>query len=76
TARLWQQDEPRSWWRPLSDTRYEAGSADPLDEQIRHFCSVIDGAEAPLVSGEEGVRTLRVIEAIKRSASTGRRESV
>jgi predicted dehydrogenase len=47
----------------------EAG--DPLVRQIRQFARVIRDGEAPLVPGEEGLKTLRVVEAIKKSASVG-----
>jgi len=42
---------------------------DPLRRQIAHFSRVIRGEEAPLVSGREGLETLRVIEQIKSSAA-------
>jgi len=76
TAKLWQQDKPRSWWRDLKAANYVSDHFDPLDQQIRHFYDVIRGVSEPLVSGVEGVRTLRVIEAIKASAATGERQSI
>ncbi len=39
--------------------------------QIRRLSRVIQGQEAPLGPGREGLETLRVIEAFKRSAHTG-----
>jgi predicted dehydrogenase len=71
-ATLWHQDEPRSWWRPLVRTTVEAPPADPLVRQITQFARVIGGAEAPLVSGREGLRTLAVVEAVVAAASKGR----
>ena len=44
---------------------------DPLKVQIRHFCDVIRGKAIPVVSGREGLQTLKVIEAIKQAARTG-----
>ena len=35
------------------------------------FMAVIRGEETPLVSGREGLRTLAVVEAIRRSAARG-----
>ncbi len=70
---VWTQDEPRSWWRDFQRSGPSAPSeADPLARQIAHFCKVIRGQVAPLVSGREGLQTLRVIEALKRSADSGR----
>ena len=72
-GKIWTQEGERSWWQPISETRYETEPRDPLDEQIDHFCKVISGAEPPVVSGFEGLKSLQVIEAIKTSARDGRR---
>jgi predicted dehydrogenase len=68
---LWQHKGERSWWNPISSTKIPFELNDPLVAQIKQFANVILGKEAPLVSGEEGLNTLRVIEAVKRSASSG-----
>ncbi|MDG1207877.1 MAG: Gfo/Idh/MocA family oxidoreductase [Paracoccaceae bacterium] len=69
---IWGQDEPRSWWRDFQRSGPAIPSdADPLVRQIAHFCDVIRGQAAPLVSGREGLQTLNVIEALKQSADTG-----
>ena len=44
---------------------------DPLKVQIRHFCDVIRGRAKPIVSGREGLQTLKVIEAVKQAAGSG-----
>lgn len=66
--RLWQQGEIRGWWEPMSGTAVEVEKADPIAEQMRHFCRVVCGLEAPLVSAREATKTLAVIAGIKRSA--------
>lgn len=68
---LWTNKDLRSWWEPFSAERITAAGEDPLRLQIRQFCKVIRGEEPPLVSGREGLATLRVIDAIRRAASTG-----
>ncbi len=68
---LWTHEGAPDWWRPISSTRPVHGFGDPLVEQARHFAAVIRGEETPLVDGEEGLSSLRVIEAIKRSARSG-----
>ncbi len=69
---VWGQDEPRSWWRDFQRSGPASPSeADPLVRQIAHFCDVIRGQASPLVSGREGLQTLRVIDALKRSAEHG-----
>jgi len=40
--------------------------------EMRHFIRCVQGKEIPLVSGEEGMRTLAVALAAKRSAASGR----
>ncbi|TIM56040.1 Gfo/Idh/MocA family oxidoreductase [Mesorhizobium sp.] len=70
---VWRNPGKRSWWEPLDQKRIEVDDEDPLVLQIRQFCNVIRGDEPPLVSGHEGLETLRVIDAVKRSAATGER---
>jgi predicted dehydrogenase len=69
---LWTNDAKRSWWEPFRIERYVAADQDPLRLQIQQFCRVIRSEEKPLVSGREGLMTLKVIDAIKRAANTGK----
>ncbi len=71
TGRIWSQSGERSWWRPIGSKVNSTEAADPLEVQLDHLCDVIEGKAAPLVSGKEGLRSLQVIEAIKKSAVTG-----
>ena len=68
---VWSNAGKRSWWEPFTVDRTYAALQDPLRLQIQHFCRVIQRTEAPLVSGREGLQTLRVVDAIKRAASEG-----
>ena len=68
---LWQNNGQRSWWQPISATTIPRDASDPLINQIAHFVAVISGLEEPLVSGEEGLKTLRVIESIQQAAKSG-----
>ncbi|MDG1282384.1 MAG: Gfo/Idh/MocA family oxidoreductase [Pseudorhodobacter sp.] len=65
---LWQNAEERSWWKPMAAITVPRETSDPLVNQIRHFSRVIAGKEEPLVTGEEGYKTLQVVEAIQQSA--------
>jgi predicted dehydrogenase len=67
---LWQNTTMPSWWEPLAAVTVPRDTSDPLVNQVRHFAGVIDGKEKPLVSGEEGYKTLRLVEAIQTSAAT------
>lgn len=70
---LWQNDGERSWLNPMRTSKAEVIPADPLENQISHFVAVIRGHEAPRVSGREGLRSLKVVEAIQNSASNQQR---
>ncbi|WP_424927686.1 Gfo/Idh/MocA family protein [Amaricoccus tamworthensis] len=74
---IWHYANQRSWWLPIRERAIEQDSCgDPLVLQINHFVRVIRGTESPLVSGREGLMTLRVIEAINRSAVSERRARI
>lgn len=68
--RLWQHAGKTSWWEPIKATTVPLSASDPLINQIAHFADVIRGTAQPLVSGEEGLRTLKVVEAIQRAAQS------
>ena len=65
---LWHNNGERSWWNPICATNPVLSFADPLVNQLKHFCQVIAGTVPPLVSAEEGLKSLRVIEALQQSA--------
>jgi predicted dehydrogenase len=69
---VWSNRDKRSWWEPFNAERVYAAAEDPLRLQVRNFARVIRGTERPLVSGREGLNTLKVIEAVKVSAHEGR----
>ncbi len=68
--RLWQHEGGTSWWNPIKATAMPVSSSDPLINQIAHFEDVIRGRCEPLVTGEEGLKTLQVVEAIQTSAQS------
>ncbi|MBS7544148.1 Gfo/Idh/MocA family protein [Ancylobacter oerskovii] len=68
---VWSYPSLRSWWEPLDRQRLPVVAEDPLRRQVRHFAAVIRGEETPLVSGREGLATLRVIEAIGHATRGG-----
>jgi predicted dehydrogenase len=68
---LWTNEAKRSWLEPFRIERHVAADQDPLRLQVQQFCRVIRGEEKPLVSGREGVLTLRVIDAVNRAANSG-----
>jgi predicted dehydrogenase len=68
---IWSNAGKRGWWEPFAVERAVAADEDPLRLQIRQFGKVIRGEEPPLVSGRDGLETLRVIHAIQRAADSG-----
>jgi predicted dehydrogenase len=68
---FWHNHNQRSWWEPIHRERLPAELHDPLALQIHHFCRVIRGEEQPLVTGREGLNTLKVIVAVKEAAASG-----
>ena len=68
---VWTNPDKRSWWEPFEVQRTYPVAQDPLRLQIRNFARVIRGTAAPLVTGRDGLETLRVIDAIQRAASSG-----
>lgn len=63
--------EDRSWWKPFAIDTAALVEADPLERQLAHFCAVIRGDAAPLVSVRDGLQNLKVTEAIAAAARSG-----
>lgn len=68
--RLWQHEGGANWWSPINSTNVSVDTSDPLVNQIAHFADVIRGAALPLIDGEEGLKTLEIVEAIQRAATS------
>lgn len=69
--KVWTHAQERDWWTPISATAMPHDASDPLVNQMAHFAEVIAGETEPLVSGAEGLRTLEVVAAIQKAATTG-----
>lgn len=65
---VWRHTTQPDWWEPIASERIPVERDDPLGRQIENFCAVIRGTEQPVVSGLEGLRTLRVMSAIHEAA--------
>jgi predicted dehydrogenase len=71
---VWHYDEvdgEPGWMSPLHSRRVEAATVDPYSRQIAHFAQVVRRESEPLVSGEEGLRNLAVVEAVTEAGRTG-----
>ncbi len=63
----------RDWTQPILHERIAFTPNDPLAAQIANFADVVRNRAAPLVSGREGLKSLAVLDAVKRSSLTGAR---
>ena len=75
TMELWSYGQNPGWHAPLARKPVELAGCDPLVEQLRHFVAVIAGREQPLISVEDAMGTLAVVEAVSEAARTGQRVS-
>ena len=75
TMELWSYPQDPGWHAPLARQTIAPSAFDPLAEQLRHFCAVIRGREQPLISVEDAMGTLAVVEAVGEAARTGHKVS-
>ena len=69
---LWHHEGEPSWWSEiLREELAREPDKDPLAAQVRHLADVALRGAVPLVSGREGLMTLRTTLAVKRAAETG-----
>lgn len=64
-------DGESNWHQPLSRRFRTAEAADSYTRQLRHFIDVARGTTAPVVTVDDAMATLSVIEAAHRSAEAG-----
>jgi len=70
---LWRYDVDgeAGWTRPITRESHIVNGADAYRRQLQHFCRVIRNDEEPLVSGDDGLRSLQLAIAILEAAATG-----
>jgi predicted dehydrogenase len=73
TMEQWSYPGDAGWYAPLSRAAVDMPLADPLVEQLRHFLAVIAATEVPLISVEDAMGTLAVVEAVREAALSGTR---
>jgi predicted dehydrogenase len=72
TLERWHNERGGGRGDPTVRSRLYYKPADPMREELLHFVRVAKGEAAPVVSAEEGSRTLACVLAINRSAETGK----
>lgn len=63
--------EDRSWFTPFEQSVEYVQLQDPLVLQLKHFCAVIRSESQPLVTVNDGLRNLIIVEAITEATRTG-----
>jgi predicted dehydrogenase len=71
TMRLKVYSGAPSWWEPFDSSTEHIERSDPLAHQITHFAAVIRGEATPICSGRDGLKTLKVVDAVIEAARTG-----
>ena len=69
---LWRYRDARGWHDPLTVERSVPHTGCPYTEQLRHFAAVVEGAEAPICSALDGLRTVQATLAVTQAAESGR----
>ncbi|WP_421983917.1 Gfo/Idh/MocA family protein [Roseibium sp.] len=65
--------EEGDWSRPLKHEVIATEKVNPLHEQLTHFASLVrQESTIPKVSGRDGLEALRLVEAVRTAARTGR----
>ncbi len=68
---LWTHAGPEGWWSPIRRERIAVAHEDPMERQFEHFLDVVLSGAAPLVTFEDGLRNIEVIDAIMAAAEGG-----
>jgi len=70
---VWKHNGGEGWRFPIERHAVPHVGADAFARQCAHFCAVIRGEEAPIITAEDGARTLAAVTAVFEAAETGRR---
>jgi predicted dehydrogenase len=64
-------DDARSWFKPFERAQLALNAVDPMATQLDHFCDVLERKATPLVTVEDALQSLRVVEAVRQSVELG-----
>ena len=68
---MWSDGGKRDWWAPITRTSVPRDFTDPLVRQMENFMAVIRGTEMPVCSGEEGLKSLETLFALRKAGLDG-----
>jgi predicted dehydrogenase len=63
------EEENYGWEHKLITEKLDVAENDPMTAELLHFIDVLRGEAVPLVTGEDALETLKVINALKESAA-------
>lgn len=66
-ALFWHNPEQRSWWEQISTVPLPTVQHNPLVQQIDHLCDVAQGLCPPRVTGQDGLVSLFILDAVNKS---------
>jgi len=73
----WYNKKERSWWKEIFYKKENTKlSRNTLINQIDHFCDVVLEKAKPKVSGNDGLMSLRIFDAILRSSKSGKKITI
>jgi predicted dehydrogenase len=67
SLRTWFYEGEKSWWQPYAKGQVAFEKQDPLVAQLDHFCDVIEGKAAPIVSAADALESLKIVEAVQKN---------
>jgi predicted dehydrogenase len=67
SLRTWFYEGEKSWWQPFTKEQVAFEKLDPLVAQLEHFCDVIEGKAAPIVSAADALESLKVVEMVQKA---------
>ncbi|MGI6777411.1 MAG: Gfo/Idh/MocA family protein [Acetivibrionales bacterium] len=68
----YEKDSDAGWHRPIKQEKLTVERFDVIEEELKHFCEIINGEADSKVTAEDAAESLRVIEAIKESSRLGK----
>ena len=72
--KTWYYKSERSWWNKIfKDTESIKLDDKTLMNQIDHFCEVVVKKVKPKINGNDGLLSLKILDAIKKSSVTGKK---
>lgn len=78
TLRTWSYapGQTPGWWTPFALNTLALEAVDPLEAQLGHFCDVIAGKAAPVITVADALQSLRTVEAVRCSIASGQTVSL